>query len=334
MADAGLPVRVVNSVVPAGVATIGQLRTWSDQQLLSLRSLGRISLGHVRGFFKLCGQIEQGRQTFRDIQEVFSIFLDDSEFGVVSARYGFKRQDLAASRNCATLQRIGDEQRKTRERIRQIQETALKKLQSRLALVCLRPFYERISTFLGERGGSATCKDLAPLQGDTILAGHNICGVLLLLSDLSPGELTFYHGFFSALRLGTVQATESQVMAFLDQEGRPLPLARILETLPPVPGLEQAEQRQRTVGCIMDHCPAVAATLDGRYFLYRNGTQGFLVEILRQMERPTHYRKVTEAFNERLKPLSRKGAGFILEMLNSNPQCTRVDRGIYDLKAD
>lgn len=334
VAESGLPVRVVNSVGAAGVMEIGQLRTWSDQKLLGLRSLGRISLGHVRSFFKLCGQIEQGKQSFQTIQEVFGIFLDSDELKVLAARYGFDREDFRASRSVTTLQEIGDEENKTRERIRQIEETAKRNLRSRLATVCLEPFYERFVSFLDSRGRVASCTDLASLHDDPLLAGRNICSILLLLSDLRPDRITFYHGFFSTLPESVLAGTESEVLAILDREARPVPLDDLLKALPPFPADPSPGQMKQVVACVMDHCPAAASTVDGRYFLFARGVQAFLIELMKNLERPVHYRTVTQNFNQRLKPLSRKGAGFILEMLNANPQCTRVDRGIYDLKAE
>jgi hypothetical protein len=334
VAESGLPVRVVNSVTPEGVTKIGQLRTWSDQQLLSLRSLGRISLGHVRAFFKLCGQIEQGKQSFQNIQEVLAIFLDGPELKVLSSRYGFDRRDLVAGRNKATLQEIGNTEHRTRERIRQVQETAKKKLQSRLSAVCLQPFFDFFCGYITERGGAVACADLAPIQNEATLAGHNVCGVLLLLSDLNAARIAYYHGFFSTLPEPALQTLESQALAVLTKEARPVPLDAILKGIPGIPQLEHPGGTRLPVMYLMDHCPDAAATVDNRYFLFSGGTQPFLVEIMKELERPAHYRTVTNAFNERVKPLSRKGAGFILEMLNSNPQCTRVDRGIYDLKAE
>ena len=71
---------------------------------------------------------------------------------VVTARYGFELEEPKASRNCATLQEIGDAEHKTRERVRQVQETAMQKLRSRLATVCLEPFYIFFVEFIGGAG--------------------------------------------------------------------------------------------------------------------------------------------------------------------------------------
>jgi hypothetical protein len=328
----GLPVRVVNSVLTAGVTTVGQLRAQSDQALLALRSLGRISLGHIRSFFKLCGQIEQGRQSFNSIRELLPLFLDGPEMKVITARYGLELEELASAGSGATLQEIGDAEHKTRERVRQIQETAIQKLRSRLATVCLEPFHGFFAGLLEARGSSATCADISALKNEAPAGGYNLCGILMLLGELHPKRITSCNGFFSTLSEQTIRTLESQAIELLNRAAKPVALDDILKSTT-VPPPTHEGQKNQLLSCILDHCTIVAATLDHRYFTYERGTEAFLVEVLKDLERPIHYRKVTNAFNDRLKPLSRKGAGFVLEALNAASRCTRVDRGIYDLKA-
>ncbi len=331
--ESGLPVRVVNSVRPAGVATIGQLRAQTDHDLLAMHSLGHISLNHVRSFFKLCAQIEQGKQSFNSIRELLPLFLDGPEMRVVTARYGLDLKELNGARNCATLQEIGDVEHKTRERVRQIQETAVQKLQSRIAKVCLEPFYLFFTGLLESRGASATCSDLAAWNGEPVGGGYNLSGILMLLSSLQPGRITFYNDFFSTADEQAIRALESEAIEQLNRSARPIPLDEILKPMSMSHDGGKSRTRQ-LLSCILNHCALAASTVDDRYFTYERGTQAFLAEILRSLDRPVHYRKVTNAFNDRLKSRSRKGAGFILEALNAAPCCTRVDRGIYDLKAE
>ena len=330
--ESGLPMRAVNSVLTAGITTVGQLRAQSDRDLLALRRLGRISLGHIQSFFKLCGKIEQDKQSFDSIRELLLLFLDASEIKVITARYGFELKEPKASRNCVTLQEIGDAEHKTRERVRQVQETAMQKLRSRLAAVCLEPFYIFFSNLLEARGTSATCADVGTLGNELPAGGYNICGVLMLLSDLHPERITFYNDFFSTLSEQTIRTIESQAVELLDRAAKPVSLDEILNAAA-ISSHSNADRKKQLLSCILEHCPLFAATLDRRYFTYECGTQAFLVEVLKDLERPVHYRALTNVFNDRLKSPSRKGAGFILESLNKAPLFTRVDRGVYDLKA-
>jgi hypothetical protein len=83
---------------------------------------------------------------------------------------------------------------------------------------------------------------------------------------------------------------------------------------------------------VLDHADGVAATIDGRYFAFERGIGPYLEELLTHLDRPAHYRAVTSAFNESVRPRSRKGAGFILEALNACPRVVRAERGFYDLR--
>ena len=330
--ESGLPMRVVHSIRTAGIVTVGQLRAQSDQDLLALHRLGRISLGHIRSFFKLCSQIEQGKQSFKGIRELLLLFLDAPEMKVVTARYGFELEEPKASRNCLTLQKIAEAEHKTRERVRQVQETAVLKLRSRLAAVCLEPFYIFFSNLLEAQGSSTTCADVMTLGKQWPAGDYNICGVLMLLSDLHPERIAFYNNFFSTLSEQTIRTMESQAVEILDRLAKPVSLDEILKAVM-ILSPSNEDRKKQLLSCILEHCPLFAATLDHRYFTYESGTPAFLVEVLKDLKRPVHYRVLTKAFNDRLKSMSRKGAGFILESLKKAPLCMRVDRGVYDLKA-
>jgi hypothetical protein len=332
ISDSGLPARVVNSANSAGIRTIGELRNWSDVDLLALKSLGKISLGHIHFFFRICRQIEEGRQRFQNIQEVLDIFLDTAERTVLSARYGLHLPLLKASRNCVTLQEIGTAHQKTRERIRQVEETAKARLRSRLAAVCLRPFYEYFTAFIEQHHRAVSVENLAPLKTDGLLVGLNPAGVLLLLFDLDNRFFCFHRGFFSSLPASALEQLERWLLQHLDKQTEPLALAAIPVDQVDLGLSDFREDKPVISGVLLDHCPEVAATTAQHYFLFSRGIQSFLLELIKTLNRPVHYREVTRVFNERVKPGSRKGAGFILDALNNHPACIRTDRGIYDLR--
>lgn len=330
--DSGLTARVVHSVSKAGCRNIGELRAWSDKQIRSLRGLGKISLAHTKNFFRLCGQIEQGKQTFQNIREVFAIFLDEIELKVLSARYGFDRKDLIAARDWATLQQIASAENRTRERIRQIQESGLAHLHSRLARVCLQPFVDYFARYVDSLGKVAHCADFAPLQNDPVLSGFSVCGIVLLLADLHPEQITFHNGFFSTLPPDVIKQIEEKALNTLAESAEPESVSALAENAAAHPSLNNPELRRRVVSVILDHNPHVFATVDGRYLHSPAALQSFVAEVLRALPRPAHYRAIANAFNDRLKPMSRRGAGYVLELLNSHPLCIRADRGWYDLR--
>lgn len=332
--NSGLTARVVHSVSKAGCRNIGDLRTWSDKQIRSLRGIGKISLANTKNFFRLCGQIEQGKQTFQNIREVFAIFLDEIELKVLSARYGFDRKDLMAARDWATLQEIASAENRTRERIRQIQESGLAHLHSRLARLCLQPFVDYFARYVDSLGKVAHCADFAPLQNDPVLSGFSVCGIVLLLADLHPERISFYNGFFSTLPNDVIKQIEANALNQLAQSAGPEHVDVLAERAAAHPLLNSPDLRRRVISVVLDHNRQVFATVDARYVRSPAALQSFLVEVLHALPRPAHYRTIANAFNDRLKPMSRRGAGYVLELLNSHPLCIRADRGWYDLRTE
>jgi hypothetical protein len=83
---------------------------------------------------------------------------------------------------------------------------------------------------------------------------------------------------------------------------------------------------------ILSHRDDVAVTVDHRCFLYEKGINRFILEVIRHMQHPAHFRTITGQMNEMLRPASRKGAGYVLDILNNHPRCRRVDRGVYDIE--
>ena len=333
VADSGLPPRVVNSVTGEGISTIGQLRSAPESRLLEIRGLGRISLDHIRAFFQICDAISQGKQKFNTIQEVLAIFCDREEWEALEGRYGLLLEIVELKPYYATLQDIGAKTGKTRERIRQIQEGALLKLKGRLATVCLQPFFKEVETFIRDHDGLVTGEDVAALKPVAWLAGSNPSGMLILMSELPAAGFCYFHHTLSVMSVAALHALEAEILRLLETQSQPTTLQAIIDALTPPAGIESRQQFRKVVAGLLDQDERVAATLDERYFAYSTGMAAYLIHLLGQLQRPVHYRSLMQAFNDQVKPRSRKGAGFILDTLNAHPQFTRVDRGIYDLKA-
>ena len=323
----GLPARVVNSARAVGLASVGALRAKDAHALVDMRSIGRVSVREVARFFKLCGQIERGELVFITIQQVFDLFLDGEELNVLTKRFGLFRPDARAARNYMTLQEIGNELSLTRERIRQVEQIVFANLSTRLAQLCLQPFYLYLKAFIDSRERVVEPEDLMDLAGQSWLAGYNPCSITLLLQLVQPEQFTEHHGLFSTYTPEQLNAVHQACLGCLRERGDPVGLA----DLPTGPGPGGGLLSRVALGKLMDHGPGVAATLDDRYFLFQVGTDRFLREQMLQMERPVHYRTLARQFNQRLKPHCRKGNGFILQVLNGSELFVKTERAFYDL---
>ncbi len=327
--ESGLPTRVVNSARAVNLSTIGQIRDKSAHELTAMRSIGRISIGDIQRFFDLCNRMEKGTLVFITIQEVFDLFLDQEEMDILARRYGLMRPDPKASNQYMTLQEIGTELQLTRERIRQVTNIAMSYLKKRLASHCLQPFHLYLRAFIDSRGRVISCEDTRDLEGQSWLADYNPCSMLLLLHDLNPDSYTERHGVFSTFSTEKLQRAERSALSFLGTRKEPSKLADIAAALDDPESVWSAA----ALGKLLDQLGKVAGALDGRYFLFASGQDIFLAELLRDSERPLHYRALTGLFNDHLKPASRKGSGYILKLLNASDRFIKTERGYYDLTA-
>ncbi len=331
IAESGLPARVVNSAQSAGIRTIGELRQWSNKDLLRLRSLGRISLKHIHSFFALSQQISAGQKEFSTFREILEEFLDQDEQTVLTSRYGFFSQTSTASRKYMTLQAISDAEHKTRERIRQVENNAKIRLQSKIGMVCLQPFYTYFSSLLMSAGYTVSCSDIIPLCDRELLAHYNPCAVLLLLCDLDPERLTFMTGFFSTFSRARLDKIQSELLSMLKESTCPLPSEEVARFLPRPPDFDSDKSFQKTCLTILDHSEHVLISSDHRYCIDDTCINCFLIEVMKSLKTPANFRTITTTLNDKLLPRSRKGAGHILETLNAHPQCQRIERGMYSL---
>lgn len=326
VAGSGLPERVVNGARQAGIRTIGELRTRKSEELINLRSIGRISLRDIHHYFDMLNQIEHGKQFFLTIQEVFDEFLSGEELDILIRRYGLMREEGLPARNFMTLQEIGNGLNLTRERIRQIEFLAFDHLRSRIATACLQPFHRYIRAFIQSRQRVADANDLQDLAGQSWLANYHPGSLVLLLHDIGVAPYTEYRGCFS---LWTAEETETVVArahAWLEDQTVPCSAESVFAALPGW----SPEWSARALGKLLAHAPDVMATKDGRFFIFDAAGEAFLAELLAGFNTAPHYRVLAGLMNERLKPHCRKGSGFVLKALSTGG-FEKLERGRYAL---
>ncbi len=331
---AGLPVRVVNCATSSGIHKVGELRELSDMMLLNFRSLGSKSINHIHAFFRLCSRIEQGKQAFKHIQEIFDIFLNENEFKVASLRYGFFRPDFHASRTYYKLQEIGNEEGLTRERVRQVEKNAKKKLNSYLCDLCLSPFFNHVRELIDAHDGIIAEDQLELIKDEPFLHGMNPASMFLLFSDLNPSAFIYYQHYFSTLKRQPLHKIEKAACKRLQNLAEPISIEALSEDLYADIQDDSFQPSRKALEILFDHIEAITATADRRYFISESATQHFLLEVMREMKRPVHFRAFMHSANEKLKPSSRKRAGYYLKQLKNHTGFVRTGYGFYDMVID
>jgi hypothetical protein len=332
VAESGLRARVVHCLGRAGAQTIGQLRGWSDKQLLDLPHLGPMSLDNIHWFLGWTDRLETGHGQPADYLTLLREFLNQQELVVIEQRYGLTDPLFRPHMRRRTLQEIAETHvRATRERVRQVEEAALAALRSRLVRAAAAGQEAHWANRILSSGGMVTTAELSSWAGDPVLGGYQPWGVLLLLSE-TVERITFRYDYFTAMPNPVLNELENEILQLLQATGEPVASEKILAAVAGALDVVN-DQRPRFVTQLLDHHPQISGMSDGRYFLPRISAPLVVGDLLRSRAEPVHFHELTRLYNERMLPNSRVGAGYILRLLNFIPGAHRVSRGLYQLKA-
>lgn len=330
IAESGLPRRIVNGSAKAGFKTVGEWRRLSDGDRKALRGIGVESIRQTHLFFETCGRIESGRQTFPSIQSILQRFLKPPEYDTLVQRYGLLTDAVVPRDNATTLDTIGRAYGICRERIRQMEEQGLASLNSTLARTCLGESHALFETTLADAHGIMLAEDVAELRGHPMTGTYNPASLFLLLCDCG-GKATYRNGLFTTFPLSRIREAERAAVRFLRQSRTPQPLSDMLADVPlPTDDMRPAT-REYVLRCLLTHCPMISSTTDDRYFLPVPGTVFIVEEVMKRLPSPTHFRAVIGEFNALMHPGSRKGPGYILDILLGQSRFRKTASGYYEL---
>jgi Bacterial RNA polymerase, alpha chain C terminal domain/Sigma-70, region 4 len=329
VSEAGLSTRVVHCLQQDGITTIRQLRDQSDGHLLSLPNFGPISLQNVHWFFRWIQRLQSGDGDMPDFRALMREFLDPQQVFVIEHRFGLTDPLFRPHMKRCTLQEIGERRKVTRERMRQIEESALIALRSRLVRTVAAHQEIYWANRISSRGGLVAFTELSEWVGDSRLGGYQPWGVLLLLSEALDG-IACRHDYFTFVPNRVLDQVEERVLHLLRNTREPLALEKILAQVSDVLGSVTAEPEQ-LLAMLLDHHPQINGTLERNYFLPKRVAPQILMDILRGHSGPIHFHELTRLYNERMLPRSRRGTGYILILLNSMPDVQRISRGQYSL---
>jgi hypothetical protein len=327
--NAGFSPRVVHCLTNAGVKTVGELRNWSDDQLLRLRHFGAASLENVRWFFRLSKQAEARTGYFPDLRAVMGEFLNKQEIFVLEHRFALKDPLFRPHMRRQTLQEIANLMGgMTRERVRQIEEEAIQTLRSHLCRQLTKPIELHWVNQIQQRGGVITNPELADWVGDPRLGGYQPWGILLLLSEVSD-SLHYHFDYFATITPKALGRIEERIFEVLNVAHDFVPFEEIRQA---VASLIEGSQHHlvRVLTVVLNHHPDICGTSDGRYYRADRGTPLILRAIFQAEKQPLHFRDLTDLYNARMLPNSQRRTGFILRTLNMMPDVRRISRAVYE----
>jgi len=328
--QAGLPPRVVNCARKKGIRSFGALHKRSDEELLSIRALGRSSVSVIRDFTQRAHCLAAGELAFDDVADVFMEFLRPFEWEVLSDRYGLQRTEAEAYRNFYKLQEIANRRSLTRERVRQVEENALEVLRSRMVSASLQPFVDFVVDEIKRRGGIVAFSDLSNLNPSELTKVLNPCPLALLFCDLAPDRLHEDGACISVLDGEVLKNLRQELLDALTRKTAPCNTqelaAEMHERLPFSRGVSVDAIRR-----MLETDPRVLTLANHTYLCSKESLAHVVARVMRRLSSPAHFREIARVTNQRLMPESRRGAGFYLRLLNSSPQFSKENFGFYRL---
>lgn len=327
VSESGLGRRATRVLTEHHIKTIGEVRDrLSDPSFATTPGLGSKTLEAIQCYVETCGEVVSGSLRFADLPSLLRRFLYESHIEILLRRYGLFRLDTASSRNFITLQDIGNELDLTRERVRQIEKQAFSKLRGRLQQHCLQPLYDDVCNALTQQGGILRCDNTAHLDTRAWLGGYKASSSLLLLHDISPTHYAYYHDTFSLISLPTLKRVEEWAIHTLEQATNPMPITTLFQSLPtPL----STEWNESSLAVFLAAIPTVLATRDQRFVVTDTALAKWAEEELDTLGAPTHYRRITQAINDRLQPHQQVGPRRILLLMHSNPKFAQTHSGHY-----
>lgn len=196
VSEAGLTTRVVHCLQQDGITTIRQLRDQRDGHLLSLPNFGPISLENVHWFFRWTQRLQSGDGDIPNFHALMREFLDPQQVFVIEHRYGLTDPLFRPHMKRCTLREIGEQRKVTRERMRQVEESALAALRSRLVRTVADHQEIYWINRIALQGGLVTFTELSEWVGDSRLGGYQPWGILFLLSE-ALDRITCRHDYFT-----------------------------------------------------------------------------------------------------------------------------------------
>lgn len=264
--ESGIPVRLLTMALREGMQTLADLRQRSDKELLALRGIGERTVREWRAYLRSVADLERGKLRFANLREVFHFFLSEPEQEVLIRRFGLIAEKGENEPACLTLQEIGAASGLTRERVRQMEESGLTRLSSRMAQASLESVYRLLDALLLRLSQVVEPADFAVWRDQAIWGGLSPCGVARLLNDLRPAPWTRHRGYWSSLSEPQLLALERGLVNILHALGRPANTHRLAESTAETLARFKPKDVQRMLEVILRHCPGVRRNPDGSFY--------------------------------------------------------------------
>ena len=259
--------------------------------------------------------------------------LSHREQQIIYRRYGLQGDLL-------TLEQLGEQFGVTRERVRQLQKRAERKLKRTENLQKIKPLVELFHYVLTESGGPMNAQQFRERLCDVLVAGEmdplNLANLVFELNDSCTRLKNLYGWDSEEISLTQVVEIQEQLATLLDQEKVPLTTAQLITKFKDTRFYQENSDEfgETTIeGCLESH-PGLR--LKGKLWYLKKRSWLRLAGIilaLRQIGEPAHYEVIAERTNALLPSNLHRTPHSIHAELGRRPDIfIRVGHGVFGLE--
>ncbi len=331
ISEAGLPTRVVHCTRKLGLQTVGELRVYPPERLLSESRFGQRSLASIHTFFESCAALETGRVFVRDVRDAFEQVLAPRPWEMLRLRYGLERADFEVSPQFTTLQAIANRDGITRERVRQVLNQAFEQVQSQWARTLLEPFENLLIDRVAACGGMSEADVFTRLAHQPEWGGLNPASTALLMSEAHADRWTHFGQVFITAPEEQVHALIAAIRTRLKSAARPIPARALWPDACPL-SLKKSGTPPDVI-LLLQQMEDILLFRDGSCL---SGTRlpDIVEETLRALGGVASFPEVTDAVNRRLHPYSHTTTSTIHRVLSVSDRFENTSvPGVYRFRA-
>lgn len=231
-----------------------------------------------------------------------------------------------------TLDAIGRRFGLTRERVRQQLAGIHTELKTRTAQACLAPLLDWYADYLRTLHGVAGPDDFKAVPFHSWLRGLNPSRLLFLLTELQS-KITLRGTLFTLLEQDMLDDIEKIAVRYLHRYPKPQRLSDVVAEFEEQGWFRKWQGSQpQLVMKVIEHSPLIGATHDDYYFLFPEGAVYLLATLMSEFPRPVRHNVLIHRFNEEVKPVSRRDAEYVAELLTRTSIFVRCRDGSYRLR--
>jgi len=333
-----LSTRALNALKESGFMYVDEIIDLKKQDFLALKNIGERSVHDIEEELKRFQtfnlqpeDIEAG--SLEDYIAILQKPLSRRQKDILNRRLGFY------SVHAETLENIAKDYNLSRERVRQIEKTAKKKMYSPTNRLAVKPLFSIVEEILAANGGVLCIGELTSLLLGEIPAGNlnaaNVVPIIIALSEAYEVS----EGLWALPNIEPELVIEIQSTAkdILYQRRRAIYDKVLQELVIDALARKNIEAPINLIESCLKYSKSLNINKNGYYslaewdfYMPKNRTD-YVQDVLKSLGRPAHYKEITQIINAMLPKEAQYSAKSIQVVLGSSPLFIRVGTGTYAL---